>query len=124
MPDNQRAGMFDEEEPPSQPAKKLNLSGFSPKKASAPEPQNTQAVVEAAEKANFVSREPVRKPAKTDRRHRTGRNRTLAAKVTERTEKLLYEIYDAHKDKESWTLGEIVGMGLEALQRELKSREA
>jgi hypothetical protein len=115
---DERANMFDDDEP-VQPAKKLNLAGFAPKTGQ-PGERKAEAIREAAERANFVSREPAKRPVKTDRRHRTGRNRTLAAKVTAETEALLYRIYDSHKDVKNWTLGEIIGMALQAFQRELE----
>lgn len=119
----ERAGLFDDEEPTVRPAPEIDLSGFTPKKPAslAPQPEAVRAV---SEKASFRSREPVQaKPtAKADRRHRTGRNRQLNTKVTERTEQLLYEIYDAHREREGWTLGEIIGLALEMFKRELDAK--
>lgn len=115
MDRDRRAAIFDSGE--------LDLKDFQPNQA--PPQAPPEAVRTVAEKLNFPSREPAPKPAKkADRRHRTGRNRTLAAKVTEHTERLLYEIYDAHRENEKWTLGEIIGMALETFQKELKGRDA
>jgi hypothetical protein len=112
----ERAGLFEGDD--------FDVSGFTPKKPVKQEQPEPEAVRAVSETANFRSREPVQaKPAKkADRRYRTGRNIQLNTKVTAETEKLLYAIYDAHKGKENWTLGQIIGFGLEALKRELAAK--
>ena len=101
----------------------LDVSGFPPKQPPAKPPLDE--IRAASEKAGLVSREPRAKPVKTaDRRHRTGRDIQLATKVDQDTKDLLYAIYDDHrgKGKENWTIGQIIGFGLQAFQRELKAK--
>lgn len=119
----ERAALFDDEERTARPSPEIDLSGFAPKKPAVLAPQ-AEAVRAVSEKASFRSREPVqaKSPNKADRRHRTGRNKQLNTKVTERTEQLLYEIYDAHREREHWTLGEIIGLALETFKRDLDAK--
>ena len=116
---SERAGVFEGND--------FDVTDFAPKKPSpkAQQPQ-PEAVRNVAETANFLSREPVKpKTAKTikrDRRYRTGRNIQLNTKVDQETNDLLYAIYDAHRDKNNWTLGQIIGFALKAFQRELAAK--
>ncbi len=124
MAEKQRAGIFEDEDPTITPAiSDFDVSGFAVKKAVKSEPL-TEVVRAVSERANFPSREPTSRPLKkADRRHRTGRNRQLNTRVDVETETLLYAIYDAHKGKENWTLGQIIGFGLHAFQRELEKKD-
>ena len=113
----ERAGLFEGED--------FDVSAFKPKTPQPQQPQpEPEAVRSVAETANFRSREPNQsKPQKkADRRHRTGRNIQLNTKVDQETNNLLYGIYDAHRKTDNWTLGQIIKLGLEALQRELKAK--
>ncbi|HRC27337.1 MAG TPA: stability/partitioning determinant, partial [Alphaproteobacteria bacterium] len=83
----------------------FDVSAFAPKKPVKQEQPGPDAVRAVSEGANFRSREPAaqaKPPKKADRRYRTGRNRQLNTKVTAETEKLLYEIYDAHRETQNW----------------------
>jgi hypothetical protein len=107
---------------PKQPAEifeELDISGFEPK--AEPPAKPTPEIKAAAEAQNFQSREPRSKPAKKqDRRRRTGRNIQLSAKISQHAQDLLDEIYETHRDKENWTIGEILEFGFEAFKREIE----
>lgn len=98
-----------------------DLSAFGPKQAGKQETP-VDAIKEAAAKAGMVSREPPKKEVKkTDRRRRTGRNIQLSAKISERAQELLNEIYESNTNPDGstkWTIGQILELGLEALKRE------
>ena len=83
-----------------------------------------EAIREASAKAGLVSREPAQKKSKKlDRRRRTGRNIQLSAKISERAQQLINELYDKNRDSEGnpkWTIGQILEFGLEAFKRELE----
>ena len=115
---SERAGVFEDND--------FDVTEFAPiKPAQKTQQPQPEAVRNVAETANFRSREPVEsKPAKrkADRRHRTGRNIQLNTKVDKETNDLLYAIYDSHRDKDKWTLGQIISFALEAFQRELAAR--
>ena len=115
---SERAGVFDGND--------FDVTEFTPKKpAQKTQQPQPEAVRNVAETANFRSREPVQTKLakrKADRRYRTGRNIQLNTKVDQETNDLLYALYDAHRDKENWTLGQIIGFALEALQRELAAK--
>ncbi len=96
----------DEEIVPEKPkADILDLSGFKPTPASRPDKAN---VAESAAKAQFKSREsrpepvPATAPARTQRRHRTGRSAQLNLKLRQSTIDSFYSVADAN----GWTLGE------------------
>lgn len=111
----ERAGVFESDD--------FDISAFTPKepaKQQQPEPEAVRAV---SENAQFRSREPVPpKPRKADRRHRTGRNIQLNTKVDVETNNLLYKLHADRRDKENWTLGQIIGLALKALERELVAK--
>ena len=111
---------------PKQPAdifEDMDISGFEPKVESPTKP--TPEIRAAAEAQDFQSREPRSKPTKKqDRRRRTGRNIQLSAKISERAQEFLDEIYEAHRGKENWTIGQILEFGLEALKRQLEEGRA
>lgn len=105
-------------------APELDVSGFAPKQPARQPEADLDAIREASAKAGLVSREPSpkKKPLKNlDRRRRTGRNIQLSAKISERAQKLLDEIYEAHRDKENWTIGQILEFSLEAFKRDLEN---
>ena len=114
----ERADIFDDD---------LDLSGFTPKRVHHPEPP-AHAVREVSELVNFHSREPVpvpRSPKKMGR-PRSGRNIQLNTKVDEATAAMLYAIHDEHRDESGgprWTLGQILRMALESLQREFEQQK-
>lgn len=101
----------------------LDISGFAPKQPIKPE-TSMEAIREASAKAGLVSREPAQKKLKKlDRRRRTGRNIQLSAKISERAQQLINELYDKNRDSEGnpkWTIGQILEFGLEAFKRELE----
>jgi len=103
----------------------IDVSGFTPKQPVKQPEAAVEAIREASAKAGLVSREPApKKPAKKlDRRRRTGRNIQLSAKISEHAQALINEIYEAHRDKENWTIGQILEFGLEALKRQLENPE-
>lgn len=96
---------FDDDEEPAKPAAAvLDLSGFQPKSVTRPDKEK---VAEAAEKANFKSREAkavtvVTPVARQSRRRRTGRSAQLNLKVKPETITAFYAIADA----QGWVLGE------------------
>jgi hypothetical protein len=102
----ERAGLFEED---------LDLSQFTSQKPAKAEQPSADAVRAVAEEAKFQSREPV-KPAKQQRRYRTGRNIQLNTKVTMSTRDGFYEISDRY----NWVLGETLERALQALRRELE----
>jgi len=101
----------------------FDVSAFAPKPPVQQKQPEAEAVRAVSESASFRSREPIQPKVakKADRRHRTGRNIQLNTKVDMETNDLLYRIYDDHRSKENWTLGEIIGRALKAFDRELKS---
>jgi len=108
---------------PKQPAEifeELDISGFEPKAEDHPAKPAAE-IRAAAEAQSFQSREPrnrfIKKP---DRRRRTGRNIQLSAKISERAQELLDEIYEGHRNKENWTIGQILEFGLEAFKQQLE----
>lgn len=102
----------DEDIVPEKPkADILDLTGFKPTPAPRPDKAN---VAEAAAKAQFKSREarpepapapvvvPLVPPARTQRRHRTGRSAQLNLKLRPETIADFYAVADA----QGWVLGE------------------
>jgi hypothetical protein len=89
----------------------IDISGFKPTPASRPDKAN---IAEAAAKAQFKSREPraelapatapvpAAAPARTQRRHRTGRCAQLNLKLRPETIADFYAVADA----QGWVLGE------------------
>ena len=83
----------------------IDISGFKPTPASRPDKAN---VAESAAKAQFKSREsrpepvPAPPPARTQRRHRTGRCAQLNLKLRPETIADFYAVADA----QGWALGE------------------
>ena len=109
---------FDDEEEivPAKPKPDLlDLSGFKPTPASRPDKAN---VAESAAKAQFKSREsrpeppPVPLPARTQRRHRTGRCAQLNLKLRPETIADFYAVADA----QGWVLGEAFEKAVELLK--------
>jgi len=92
----------------------LDLSGFQPTPAKRPD-KDTMA--QAAEKANFKSREPKPTPApvavRATRRRRTGRSAQLNLKVRPDTIEAFYAIADAN----GWVLGEAFEKAVDLLAK-------
>lgn len=112
-------GFDDEEAPAAQAAASvLDLSGFQPKSITRPDKEK---VAEAAEKANFKSREvkpatAVTPPlARQSRRRRTGRSAQLNLKVKPETITAFYAIADA----QGWVLGEAFERAVDLLEKSL-----
>jgi hypothetical protein len=110
---------FDDEEAPAAPAAAtvLDLSGFQPKSVTRPDKEK---VAEAAQRANFKSREA--KPAMTlapvarqSRRRRTGRSAQLNLKVKPETITAFYAIADS----QGWVLGEAFERAVDLLEKSL-----
>ena len=80
------------------------------------------AIAELAERNNFPSRQAA-KSQKTERRkpriHRTGRNVQFNAKATAETVAKIYKLADERKI----TLGELLRLAVDALEREGASRK-
>lgn len=109
---------FDDDEQPAGPAAVLDLSEFQPKLVARPDKDK---VAQAAEKANFKSREaklvtaasPV---ARQSRRRRTGRSAQLNLKVKPETIEAFYAIADA----QGWVLGEAFERAVALLGKSLE----
>lgn len=115
----ERAGVFETTED-------FDVTAFAPKQPSAPsDAAALETVRQVSESMHFRSRDPQpareKEKGKPDRRHRTGRNIQLNTKVDLETNERLYRIHAAHKDAENWTLGQIIGLALQALERELET---
>jgi hypothetical protein len=86
-----------------------------------PKPLRTQpvpdeAIERIAEKRNFPSREapkPNGRPARRQRRYRTGRNQHLGIKATAETVERFYKAADAR----NVPLGEVLRLALDALEK-------
>lgn len=108
---------FDDDEQPAAPvAAVLDLSEFQPKPVARPDKDK---VAQAAEKANFKSREPktvaaIAPAVRQTRRRRTGRSAQLNLKVKPETVEAFYAVADRH----GWVLGEAFERAVELLQRE------
>lgn len=120
MNNRSNLGFDDIEEPiTNKPAPVLDLSGFQPTPAKRPD---KAAVAQAAEKANFKSREPkaVIAPApaaptvRATRRRRTGRSAQLNLKVRPDTIEAFYAIADAN----GWVLGEAFEKAVDLLVKQ------
>jgi hypothetical protein len=108
-----RASIFDDTEPEG-----LDVSGFTPKTASAPAPDQVKAIAEAA---SFPSRQVVKSaaaPKRAPRRHRTGRTAQFNARATPETVDAFYTI----ADQQGWLMAQTLARALAALQRELKEQ--
>lgn len=109
---------FDDDEQPAAPAAAvLDLSEFQPKPVARPDKDK---VAQAAEKANFKSREakPVTAAppvARQSRRRRTGRSAQLNLKVKPETIEAFYAIADA----QGWVLGEAFERAVALLEKSL-----
>lgn len=102
----------------------LDLSDFTPAKTPRPaKPADKAAIRQAAEKRGFQAREPAIEqgrgdapakaaPARSQRRHTTGRNRQLNIKATEETIARFYALADQH----GWVLGEAFEHAVDALE--------
>ena len=88
----------------------FDVSGFAPAKPAPAAPAD--AVRQVAERADFSSREPERKPSRRVRRtYRTGRNGQLSIKADPEVIDKFYAIADAKK----WVLGETLERAVAAL---------
>lgn len=110
-------GFDDDDQPPAPAAAVLDLSEFQPKTVARPDKDK---VAQAAEKANFKSREakpaPVVAPApRQSRRRRTGRSAQLNLKVKPETIEAFYAIADAN----GWVLGEAFERAVTLLEKTL-----
>jgi hypothetical protein len=112
-----RASIFDNTEPEG-----LDVSGFAPKTAAPPPPDQVKAIAEAA---SFPSRQaakpapaPAVKPRREPRRHRTGRTAQFNARATPETVEAFYTI----ADQQGWLMAETLARALAALQRELNEQ--
>lgn len=92
----------------------LDLSGFQPKALA-----NAQDVRDVAEKAGFISREPVAAPVepvrREQRRYRTGRNVQLSLKVRQEDLDVFYQL----ADREGIVLGEAFARAVTAWKDKL-----
>lgn len=97
----------------------FDVSGFKPaapkKPAAGPE-----VIRKVSEEQNFPSRAPVRKAARPQRRHRTGRNVQLNIKATPET----IERFLSIADKQKWVLGEALEHALDALEASLAAEKS
>lgn len=117
---DQRAKLFAS---PAEPTPEIDLSSFTPKRASKPPEKAVDAIRATTESAGFPSREPApaKPPKKAGRRiWRTGRNVPFAHKVTQACNDGYYQIAEAQK----WTMGETLERALAALQREMKKGQS
>lgn len=110
-------GFDDDDQPPAPAAAVLDLSEFQPKTVARPDKDK---VAQAAEKANFKSREAksvtvVPPVARLSRRRRTGRSAQLNLKVKPQTITAFYAIADA----QGWVLGEAFERAVDLLARSL-----
>lgn len=108
--------------------KKMDLSGFKPRKTVTPvKPEEIRKV---AERASFPSREPVLAPPATEpteaRLYRTGRNIQFSCKVTQALHDEIYALTDelARRMEQQvpgvrWTVGMTVERMVAALRKEL-----
>jgi hypothetical protein len=97
----------------------FDVSGFAPQKPRSDAPR--ERIRQVSEASEFRSREPDRAPPLADveqRRYRTGRNIHLNIKVRAETRTRFYRIAD---DK-GWVLGETLERAVEALEREIGSK--
>lgn len=110
MTTKSRTSIFDD-------APALDISGFTPKTASAhpaPTPDELRAVSEAA---RFPSREAKPQPRpRTGRRLRTNRNVQLNIKA----EQEVIDAFYAVADQQGWVLGEAFAHAVKALQEKLQ----
>ncbi len=107
----------------------IDVSAFVPKQPARQPEIPVEAIREASAKAGLVSREPAQKNAakKTDRRRRTGRNIQLSAKISQRAQELIDELYETNVNPDGtakWTVGQILEFSLEAFKRELEAGRA
>jgi hypothetical protein len=108
----------DEDKATAPAAEILDLSDFQPRPVSRPDKEQT---AQAAEKANFKSREvkpmPTVPAAKATRRRRTGRSAQLNLKVRPDTIEAFYAIADA----QGWVLGEAFEKAVALLEDKYKN---
>jgi hypothetical protein len=108
--------------------KKLNLSGFKPRRPVAP--VKPEEIREIAERASFPSREPVAAPSAPEpaeaRLFRTGRNIQFSCKVTQALHDDIYALTDelARRTERQvpgvrWTVGMTVERMVAALRKEM-----
>jgi hypothetical protein len=80
-------------------------------------PIEEKAIAQLASENNFTSRQapkPTKAELRKPRRHRTGRNVQFNSKVTAETYTKIYKLADEKKI----TLGELLGLAIDALERE------
>jgi hypothetical protein len=96
----------------------FDVSGFAPQKPRSDAPR--ERIRQVSEASEFRSREPERAPTADaePRSYRTGRNIHLNIKVRAETRTRFYRIAD---DK-GWVLGETLERAVEALEREIGSK--
>jgi hypothetical protein len=91
-------------------------------KQKAEKPAATDAMERISEENNFPSRQAAKAPSTTRRKrrvYRTGRNQQFNAKATRETIEKFYKM----ADEKSVTLGELMSLALDALEREGASRQ-
>jgi hypothetical protein len=107
-------GFGDDEDKAAPAAAVLDLSDFQPRAVARPDKAQT---AQAAEKANFKSREAKTPPApvvRASRQRRTGRSSQLNLKVRPDTIEAFYAIADA----QGWVLGEAFEKAVSLLEKE------
>ena len=91
-------------------------------KAKTDKPVAKETIERIAEENNFPSRQATKAPSNPRRKrriYRTGRNQQFNAKATRET----IEKFDKLADERSVTLGELLSLALDALEREGASRQ-
>ncbi len=106
-----RASIFEDTE--------LDVSGFAPKTAAPPTPEQARAIAEAATFPSRQASAPASMQQKREpRRHRTGRTAQFNARTTPETVAAFYAI----ADEQRWLMAETLERALAALQRELSEK--
>ena len=115
----ERSSIFDD-------ADELDVSGFAPKSAPAPDAMPPERVRAVAEASRFPSREAKASqpaapaPAKREpRRYRTGRTQQFNCRTTQACFDGMYAI----ADEQGWKIGETLEHALAALRRELAGQQ-
>ena len=103
----------------------LDVSGFAPKSAPAPDVLPAERVRAVAEASRFPSREarvaPPAAPAPAKRaphRHRTGRTQQFNVRTRPETVEAIYAIVE----QQGWLVGETLERAVAALKRELEGQ--
>src|SRR5262249_49416015 len=99
-----------------------DLSEFAPKPTPRPV-QNREAVRDVAERADFVSREPLRpKPRREQRRYRTGRTGQIPCRVTQSVMEDIRTLTD-NAPEGMRVMGLTIERAVAALKRELSEEQ-